>query len=162
MATILKFTRVISSINTETLNLNDGVNYSLGEGWQPNVSRLKSSNLSGEIYDPVEENIPIRVSGNTASDFYDALFTLYDFLEHADNWRNGGFVNPVILHYRPINSILTNPVQVMVLGSVGNESPMSLTPEFNETVQAFEAVVTVSIMRKGQWLGDEETEDSGS
>lgn len=161
MATTLQLKRLLRTNTTETFDLNSG-SYQLGQGWKPAVSRLKDRAIGGEIYEDVEENIPIRVFGADEDTVLSALQDLYEYIEQSDNWNMGGWVNPITIHYRPNGSTLSTPVQALVIGSSPDAEPIALTAEFNETIQAYEAFITLSIIRRGRWLGAEETASSSS
>jgi hypothetical protein len=151
MAAILKLTRGAS-----TLDLNDITNFALDVGWSPAVGRRRQTLMAG--YGPfadVLESIPLKVRGATANAALVNLQTLYEYLDYSQRWYDGERIDPTLLHYQPDGSTLTNPPQVALIGQ--GELPIAIDPIFNQSIQAFEIPVAISPLRRGAFLGDEET-----
>jgi len=149
-----------------TIDLNDGTNYALLDGWQPRVAKRQRSQLAGRWpYENVIEQIPIRVfskQSDPATAKAEVLQKLGDLaaaLDQAYTWYNGAQVDPVILKYQPEGSALANPLQSVVLGAPDSARDMlSLPVTFNRDMQAWEInPLVLEIERRGLWLGDAET-----
>jgi len=148
------------------IDLNDGTNYALLDGWQPRVAKRQRSQLAGRWpYENVIEQIPIRVfskQSDPATAKAEVLQKLDDLaaaLDQAYTWYNGAQVDPVILKYQPEGSALANPLQSVVLGAPDSARDMlSLPVTFNRDMQAWEInPLVLEIERRGLWLGDAET-----
>lgn len=142
-----------------TINLNDGTNYRLGEGWAPLVARRRSEPLAGySQFLRQQEPIPLRVFGSSATAALGAAHDLAKALDQARRWANGENVNAVILNYKP-DGAAGNVLKAALWGGEGDG--LTLPPTFNKNIQAFEInPVTLTVLRDGDWLDATESASS--
>ncbi len=146
----------------DTLNLNDQVNYSLGKGWKPRVARRRRSGLGGWIYEDVVESIPLRIFSKVSLDAcLDARDAIVARLDRAEGWSRDEPVDVVLLKCKVDGSSLTNPLQSEVLAGDGDDL-LELGAEFNETVKAWEIQAVIRVKRKGDLLGDVDSDTSSA
>jgi hypothetical protein len=145
-----------------TLNLNDHVNYSVGN-YTPTVSMLQTGLIGeGDPYKNQIEELIINVYGSTPAAAVTNLKKLVNKIEQAEKWAAGESLvsNPaVIFSYTPQDS--GQAWQAAVYGSPeGADSLLQLQPAFNRDLQAYVIKdVTLLIDRRGAWLGATQTDD---
>lgn len=141
-----------------TINLNDGINYALMQGWRPNVAPWRRSRLAGGgPFADIRENIPLRVFGSSEPNALAALLALIDAADQGARWRMGEQIGPVLLNYRMSGSNLSGDLSVPIWNTV-DEAALQLSPTFNEDINAYEiSPVYFQLWRPGQWLGAAET-----
>jgi hypothetical protein len=151
------YTTLTLSNGFTSANLVDGTNYALLSGsWAPAVASRRVSRMGGlPLYEDVIEEISLTVMGSTAAAALDNLATLSVLLDRAEAWAAGDFSTPTLLTCQPQGSALVDPLRSVVLGRPQGEGPLlSLPPTFNDKLMVFEiAPVTISFLRRGQWLG---------
>lgn len=145
------------------INLNDGMNYAVLNGYRPAVARRRLDALRG--YGPFEdavEIIPLRVFSRLAvpalaqAEALNALHELSLAVEQAAQWYNGEPVDPVLFVYRPEGSALSTALRVAVLGYAERQDMMDLPVTFNENIRAWEInPVLLKVARHGAMLDDE-------
>jgi hypothetical protein len=153
----------VSAITGGILDLN-GANIQLLPGWRPRVAKRRRGVLGGKRHEDVVESIPLRVFGASAADCVQFLELLAAAMDQARNWKDGAAVDAVILNYAIDGTTLANPLQTAVLGTPADAADiLSLPVTFNQNLQVFEVnPVTLPVERRGEWLGDEESEVSSS
>lgn len=139
-----------------TINLLDGVNYALVQ-WAPSVSARDRSLLGN--YSPylnVSEVLTVNVFGESVTEALQALDDINIVLEQAEAWSLGDAVEPVLMRVQMLGSSLAEPLEAVVLGRPGDESPMMLQPSFNQDLLIYEiSNVEIRLVRRGLWLGEE-------
>ena len=139
-----------------TINLLDGVNYALVQ-WAPSVSARDRSLLGN--YSPylnVSEVLTVNVFGESVTEALQALDDINIVLEQAEAWSLGDAVEPVLMRVQMLGSSLDEPLEAVVLGRPGDESPMMLQPSFNQDLLIYEiSNVEIRLVRRGLWLGEE-------
>ena len=96
-------------------------NYSIdGDDWAPVIAGPEAGELNGGYYPPVEESIPINITGADSATMRANAQTLVRLLEQADRWARGDdTLAPVRLQYIPAGSSRTtsNPYERLILTS---------------------------------------------
>lgn len=157
MATYLRL-----DIGASDIDLNDRVNYRLGQGWRPRVPRRRASGLAGWLYEDAVEEIPIQIfSEDSLDDCLDARDAIVNALDQAHRWRHGEAVEPVLFKCKIDGSSLTNPLQTEVLDGDG-EDLLQLQPDFNQLIRAWEIHTTLRLLRKGDLLGDTDSDSAAA
>lgn len=142
-------------------DLVDGVNYYLSRaGWGPQVSGLRVSPLGGRgPWLDVMESISVYVIGSTGAVALANLANLVADLVQAQRWQRGDDVLPVLLKVQPQGSLLSNPLQTVIMG--GGDDPLNLLKlplTFNDLLMVFEVgPVDIRFLRPGVFLGDLES-----
>lgn len=145
-----------------TVDLNNNINYRLAPGWRPRVARRRVSGLAGWLYEDVTEDIPVQIfSTNSLADCLDARDAVINALDQAHRWRYGEAVSAVLFKYRVDGSVLSNPLQAEVLSGSGDDL-IRLEPTFNRDIRAWIIEATISLLRRGDLLGDEDTPTDAS
>lgn len=139
-----------------TIDLLDGVNYAL-VSWAPAVASRERSLLGNySPYVHVEEQIVVNVWGSSVGEALSALDTISVVMEQAEAWSLGENVPPVIFQVELAGSMLSSPLQAVVLGRGGGDASVRLQPSFNHSLLVYEIEgVEISFVRRGLWLGDE-------
>jgi hypothetical protein len=143
-----------------TLDLNDKVNYRFRYGsWPPQVPIKRTSLLGGRsLYDDVDEEMHIDVLGISSANALANLASLYNLLDQARRWNDDENVNVVAITYKPDGSSITSGIQGVVLGTT-DESPLSLSPQFNDVSFLYEIQdVVVKFKRRSLWESTASTE----
>lgn len=136
-----------------TLTLTDNVNYAVPyDEWIPGVCQRKRGRLAGSgLYEDVEEQIPLHIRGATGTAALANLMALMDVIEAAEQFDLGGDAGVVTLEYLPNNSNLGSAVQAMVVGG-----SVSLPTYVNDFANQEIPGVTLTVIRRGLWIGAEE------
>jgi hypothetical protein len=140
---------------TATLELvGTNTEYLLGE-WAPQIAPRNTSGL-GEPYLDVVEELPITITGDTAARALFNLAQLAQLLDQAGRWDAGENVERVELAVQMLGS--ANLVTATVLGSTNTESLFTIGPAYdNDVRQWILRDITVSVRRRGRWLGPRPT-----
>ncbi|MCA9974241.1 MAG: hypothetical protein KC413_00770 [Anaerolineales bacterium] len=168
MATILKLDGV-NAVGGGELNLN-GANTGMASvellpGWRPRVAKRRRGQMGNQaLFDDVLEMIPLRVFGASELECLATLSALAAAMDQAVVWREGAAISAVSLKYAIHNTALANPLEAAVLGSSLEAADiLSLPVTFNQFLQVFEVnPVQLPVLRRGLWLGDEESQVSSS
>lgn len=147
-----------------TLNLNDGTTYCVLDTYLPALAPRKRSQFSGEPFETVVENIPLRVKGSTAALTLEAVENLVLALEQAYAWRMGAEIDPVLLEYLPEGTGLAAVLQACVLGTPDNTANLLELAQLGMYMvgKSFETALNVPLVRRGLWLGAAETPAASS
>jgi hypothetical protein len=153
----------VSAITGGVLDLN-GANIQLLPGWRPRVAKRRRGVLGGKRHEDVVESIPLRVFGASAADCVQFLELLAAAMDQARDWKDGAAVDAVILNYAIDGTTLASALQTAVLGTPLDAADiLSLPVTFNQNLQVFEVnPVTLPVERRGEWLGDEESDNSAT
>lgn len=135
----------------------------LDDGWSPAVAKISNNTMGNRsIYGQVAESPPIWLEGATKKNVTDTLEALAFALQKAEDWRNRITPIPVIVEYNIDGSTLASPLEAVITAS-GLSSPdqlMSLPVTFNKYLNAYVTEkFTYSFVRRGRWLGEEESTD---
>lgn len=157
-------TTLYISNGTDTIDLNDGVNYGLLSGWIPRVAKRRASLAAGvSSHLDIAETIPIRVFGATAAAALDALADLAAACDNIQRWRAGDNVDPWVLYYAPNGSSLSQPLSALLVDAAPAGDLIGLAANFNETIRAYEInPVTLTLTRRGLWLTEETTKTAAA
>ena len=169
----LEFTDSVTSIKfmdaaATTPALISAMNFSLTYGdWAPKIA-TRNKTVFGLPYNPVMEEMTINIKGATTAIVLSKLQTLNALLDQAERWYNNERVAPVLIKYQPKGSEKTAPLSDVVIGrGVGNQSDnamITLPDDFN-SVGNFNFLQRVKVVfwrRNGFWLGEKETQDTGT
>lgn len=143
-------------------------NYMLSrDDWTPGVARLKNGMLSGDgPYDPVVEEIGIRVMGTTAAAALSRLATLTALIDAAERWQRNAPVSAVKIKYSPTGSTVSSvtPLEAVILGRPEGDTanPVGLAPTFNSQLNAFVVDVRLRFVRRGVWSAASESASSAA
>lgn len=142
--------------NNTTIDLLDGINYAL-VSWAPAVASRERAVLGNySPYINVEERIVVNVWGSSVGEALQALDAISIVMEQAEAWGLGENVPPVIFQVKLAGSMLSSPLQSVVLGRAGGDASVRLQPSFNHSLLVYEIEqVEISFVRRGLWLGDE-------
>jgi hypothetical protein len=160
------YTTLTLSNGFTVADLVDGTNYALLSGsWAPAVASRRVSRMGGlPLYEDVIEEISLTVMGSTAAAALENLAKLSLLLDRAEAWSAGDGTTPTLLTCQPQGSTLSNPLRSVVLGRPQGEGPLlALPPTFNDKLMVYEiAPVTISFLRRGQWLGETDAATSSA
>lgn len=162
MATIL-YLRITDG--TTTITFADGAtttpgNYSIdGDDWAPVIAGPEAGELNGGYYPPVEETIPINITGSDSANMRANAQTLVRLLEQADRWARGDdTLAPVRLQYIPAGSSRTtsNPYERLILTSSQRDRNALQMPKSWSQSQAtrFLLKAPMRFQCQGAWLNE--------
>lgn len=87
------------SDGTTTIDL-AGSNFHLLWGrWSPRIARRRTSELAGQPYTDVAEEMALRITGSSTANILARLGDLVKLLDQAELWQAGENVEPVLLEY---------------------------------------------------------------
>lgn len=157
-------TTVQLDLGGSTLNLNDGSNYALLAGQQPQTTVRRASRLGGGLpYVELQTTVPLRVFGSTPAAALAALADLQQIDQQVADWKDGEPEDPVIYIYAPDGSALAAPPRAVVLGPHRPGDPLVVLPRtFNKYIVGSEINPVYLQLRHGALLGAEESKSSSA
>jgi len=148
-----------TELNLGAVDLNDGINYELLQGWVPRVAKRRRSVMGGGgPYEDVVENIPVRVFDSTAALCLAAAERIVEEMDQANIWARGGIGtgDVILLKYLPDGTSLAEELEAVCLGTPDNAPDMlTLPPEYDTSLAEFQLHVNIPLIRRGAWLGAE-------
>jgi hypothetical protein len=136
----------------------------LADAYAPAVATRRRSQLGGILWEDVQENIPLRVKSSTnLATLLGNIETLNALIDQAGRWSDTGEGDPVIMRFSLTSD--TTYKEAVILGPPPGQPaiilPESLTmkPLLDANTVVF---LTLSFIRRGQWLGSEADDASTS
>jgi len=128
-----------------------------GRRWTPKIAKRKDKAFAGSLFEDVEENIPLIIQSTAdAETVLDNIEALNGLIEQAGRWFYGEDVDPVIFRFSPTSN--SDYLECAVLGAPETAPAITLPPNFEEYLGVRRIIgVSLSFMRRGQWLDDEVT-----
>jgi len=154
---------------TTTLDFDDTVgNYPLAQnGYVPRIPVLRNDELGGRgPYPDVVDTITFSVVDTTAAACYSRLQALNTLLMNAQRLERGENVTAVEIRHSPHGagvSSTTDPLHARIIGPAGDDHYLSLPAVYDPVAYNFRIDnVTVSFVRTGEWLADDEDSDAST
>lgn len=160
-----RYLKITDGTTTIELDGDSAANYfnTPQNSWAPAVARQRNDILGGPLHTDVVETIPLFCESVTSIAVLLAnIEALNSLINQAERWYLGEDVAPVIIRYSPTSD--STYLSAAVLGPPEGEAAITLPPNFEDYLSADTATVLrleLRFIRRGQWLGDEES-DTGS
>jgi hypothetical protein len=123
----------------------------------------------GPPYADVIESMEIGVVGTSASDALDKYGDLSNLLDQAESFGRGSNVTAVYYEYEPPGSGLANSVKAVILGPGTGGTFLTPPGDFGSimledgfTIGTRNNPIYLSFVRRGLWLGADETETASA
>lgn len=139
------------------IDINDGTNYHLKEGWQPQVtSRRVDEMAGGGPFAEVDEFVPLRIFGTNEQAALAALGALARESNTASRWQRNHSVTARLLTYK-----VNGGARVLKCPAWPIADLVRMPVTFNEWINAYEInPVDLPLRRSGLWLQDDYEEDN--
>ena len=125
--------------------------------WAPAISRRSNDSFSGELYLPVTETMPLVVQSTDETAVMANVETLNGLIEQAGQWYKNEDVPAVLLRFSPTSD--TDYWEVPITGPPDYGQAVTLPANFEEYLAMGRVTgLLLSFKRKGQWLGEEESD----
>ncbi len=147
-----------------TITITSG-NYSIwGEGYAPNVHKLKPSAIGGLIMGDVGDAFDVLISADSKTNARAALFDLIMAFDYADRWWHGDSTASVASRIKWINNDSGDTYEAVIKGvGDGTDTPQewALLPARYRTDSDDWVIGPVSVaFRRGPWVMPQENDSS--
>lgn len=132
---------------------------------RPAVAEMMVDGLD-ELYSQVDEQFEIAVEGSTPTELSERLAKLSRLIDNARGHYQGEGLDPVLYQYRIDDSLLTNPLQAMIIGGPESGDVLTLPESYDGFTQTKTGDVGDPVVwrfrRQGLLLGDSESNTGSS
>lgn len=141
--------------------------YSIDPDWAPVIVGPDASLLGDGWYPPVQEEIPINVTGSDSATMRANVHALCRLLEQADRWARGDMtLSPVRLQYIPAGSsrATSSPYEALILTSDAAQRNALQLPKnwLKSSATRFTLKAPLRFLRDGAWLNETDTVSSSA